>query len=63
MYKTDQQRIVVESRMKQGYVLVGKTASLVNGLTCYIVTKGKHIMVINSLGYDEHVFGITWNIT
>ena len=62
MYLTNEQKAVVEYRIKQGYVLFGKTVSIVNGLDAFIVSKGKHLMVVNSLGYDENYQGKTWRI-
>jgi hypothetical protein len=61
-YITDEQKSVVEYRLSQGYELFGKTKSLLNGLDAYVVNKGRHLMVINSLGYDEHTQGKTWRI-
>ena len=62
MYITNEQKSVVEYRISQGYELFGKTVSMLNGLDAYVVNKGKHLMVINSLGYDEHYQGKTWRI-
>lgn len=62
MYLTNEQKAVVEYRVKQGYELFGKTTSMVNGLDAFVVNKGKHLMAINSLGYDEHYQGKTWRI-
>lgn len=62
MYITNEQKSVVEYRINQGYKLFGKTVSMLNGLDAYVVNKGKHLMVINSLGYDEHYQGKTWRI-
>ena len=59
---TYEQKVVVEYRISQGYELFGKTVSMLNGLDAYVVNKGKHLMVINSLGYDEHYKGKTWRI-
>lgn len=61
-YYNDVQKIVVESRIRGGYSLVGNTRSIVNGLQAFMVVKGKHTMVINSLGHDEHVNGMTWRL-
>ena len=62
MYITNEQKAVVEYRLNNGYELFGKTTSMLNGLDAYVVNKGKHLMVINSLGYDEHYQGKTWRI-
>lgn len=61
-YLTKEQEAVVEYRLNQGYELFGKTSSTLNGLDAYVINKGKHLMVINSLGYDEHYQGKTWRI-
>lgn len=61
-YETKEQSCVVEARVKQGYEFFGKTKSTLNGLDAYILKKGKHLIVINSLGYDEHYQGKTWRI-
>lgn len=61
-YLTNEQKLVVEHRLSKGYKLFGKTKSLLNGLDAFIVNKGNHLMVINSLGYDEHFQGKTWRI-
>lgn len=54
------QEIVIQSRIKQGYNLLGTTRSLLNGLRAYVLVKNTHTLVINSLGYDEHYKGKTW---
>ena len=56
------QEIVVQKRLQDGYTLFGETCSLLNGLSAFVLVKGKHTLVINSLGYDEHTHGITWKI-
>lgn len=61
-YITEEQKSSVEYRVSQGYELFGRTKSLINDLDAYVVNKGKHLMVINSLGYDEHTQGKTWRI-
>lgn len=61
-YLTNEQKVVVECRLNQGYELFGRTRSLLNGLDACVVSKGNHLMVINSLGYDEHTQGKTWRI-
>ena len=62
MYLTKEQKVVVENREAQGYCVIGKTESLSNGLVAYVCTKGKHTLVINTLGYDEHMLGMIWKI-
>jgi hypothetical protein len=54
---TDEQLVVIETRLKFGYVNVGRTRSVINGLMAIVVQKGRHVMVINSLGYDEYSGG------
>jgi hypothetical protein len=62
MYLTKEQQLVVEGRLTQGYCVLGKTFSTTNGLLAFVCVKGKHTVVINTLGYDEHSFGRTWKI-
>lgn len=59
---TLEQQVVVESKMKNGYELFGTTKSLLNGMPAFVLNKGKHLVVINSLGYDEHFLGKTWKL-
>jgi hypothetical protein len=59
---TNEQTVVVESRIARGYQNVGKSNSLLNGLPVYLLQKGKHFMAINTLGYDEHLVGLTWKV-
>lgn len=54
---TVEQLCVVQARIKSGYENVGLTKSTLNGLLATVVCKGKHVMVINSLGYDEYSGG------
>ncbi len=61
-FMTKEQKSVIWYRIRSGYELLGKTVSLTNGLDAFVVVKGKHLMVINSLGYDEHYLGKTWRI-
>ena len=55
---TVEQLCVVQARIKSGYEKVGLTKSTLNGLLATIVCKGKHVMVINSLGYGEYSGGV-----
>lgn len=57
-----EQEVVIQSRIKRGYEVLGTTRSLLNGLPATVLTKKSHIMVINSLGYDEHVKGMSWEL-
>lgn len=61
-FLTKEQEVVVNARMGQGYELLGITVSNTNGLDSFVISKGEHIMVINSLGYDEHYQGKTWKL-
>lgn len=61
-FSTKEQEVVVQARLAQGYSLLGVTTSLFNAGKAFVVSKGKHCLVINSLGYDEHVKGVTWTI-
>lgn len=61
-FLTKEQEVVVNARMEQGYELFGITVSNTNGLDSFVISKGKHLMVINSLGYDEHCQGKTWKL-
>ena len=56
MFKTNEQKVVVENRVKQGYTAY-KTEQ-----GDFLLTKGKHTMCINCLGYDTHVHGVTYKI-
>lgn len=56
MYKTEVQKVVVESRVKQGY----SADMLENGN--WLLTKNRHTMVINAMGYDVHVSGFTYSL-
>lgn len=59
---TEVQKIVVDARIKEGYTLLGQVTSLTNNLPAFMLCKGKHMLVINSLGYDEHFQGKTWKL-
>ena len=52
---TKEQMVVVEHRIKDRYELLGTKPSLLNGLDSYCLVKGKHVILVNSLGYDEYV--------
>jgi hypothetical protein len=57
VFISNEQRCVVESRLKGGYSMLGKTASVINGLTAFVVGKGRHTIIVNSLGYNEYAGG------
>lgn len=57
-----EQETVIQSLLKQGYELLGNTRSLLNGLPAAVLAKQSHTMVINSLGYDEYVKGMSWKL-
>ena len=50
MFKTNEQKVVVENRVKQGYTAY-KTEQ-----GDFLLVKGKHTMCINCIGYDTHTF-------
>ena len=52
---TKEQEVVVQSRVQDGYKLIGVVRSSLNGLNSYCLTKGRHTMLVNTLGYDEYV--------
>lgn len=54
------QEIVVTSRLNSGYNYIFGVHSKLNDLGCILLQKGRHIMSINSLGYDEHIVGATY---
>lgn len=56
------QDVVTESRIKNGYTLVGTARSSVSSGHVKILTKGKHTVAINSFGYDEHFVGCIYFI-
>ena len=59
---TKEQQTVVDVKIHSGYEIVGTSKSINNGLDVFILTKGKHTIAINSLGYDEHYKGKTWKL-
>jgi len=60
---TNEQQVVVNSKINNGYMIIGNSVSMTNGLTVVILSKGKHTLAINTLGYDEHYVGKSWKIT
>lgn len=54
-FLTNEQKVVVESRIANGYEVIEDCVSVVNGLTAYKLVKGRHCVVINTLGYDEYI--------
>lgn len=60
MYTTEVQKIVVESRLDNGYTLIGKVGGSLG--VVFVLTKGKHIIAINHLGYDEHTNGKNYKL-
>lgn len=61
MFITDIQKVVVERRLTMGYELLGITTAQLNGLSAFVMQKGRHMMCINSLGYCEHYNGRTYS--
>lgn len=59
---TNEQEVVVCKKLQQGYKLFGFSTSIVNGLDVVILSKNRHTVAINSLGYDEHYKGKTWKL-
>lgn len=51
------QKCVVDYRTKNGYECHGMARSRLNDLMAVVLVKGKHVMVVNSLGYDEYTGG------
>jgi len=62
MTMTKEQELVVSRKKKDGYAIWGTTKSAINGLDAVALTKGRHFIVVNSLGFDEHTFGRAWVI-
>lgn len=56
------QRAVCNRKVLDGYVVIGKSKSVVNGLDVILMSKGRHTVAINTLGYDEHTVGKVWRI-
>ena len=54
-FLTKEQEVVVQSRITNGYELIGNGGSNINGLKTFILVKGRHRVDINTLGYDEYV--------
>lgn len=50
---SNEQLLVVNSRIKSGYINIGIFNSTVNDCVTVGLIKGKHRVQINSLGYDE----------
>jgi hypothetical protein len=62
LHMTDIQSVVTQTKIKDGYELMGYTTSLLNGLVSPVLVKGRSTLVINTLGYDEHTKGKTWQL-
>jgi len=60
-YSTNEQKVVVENRLRDGYEVVGYFLNMtgVTGRDVGII-KGRHRMHINALGYDSYVNGISY---
>lgn len=55
---TELQKVVVESRIKDGYVVIGNFQNMSGvGESDVGIVKGVHRMHINALGYDSYVKG------
>ena len=59
---TTEQQVVVDTKIKSGYDFLGVTQSMLNGLPAFVLSKGRSLFVVNTLGYDEHYIGKTWKI-
>ena len=59
---TKEQESVIKARIRNKYIILGQVKSKINGLPSVILAKGKHTVVINSLGYDEYVSGPIYNL-
>ena len=59
---TEIQQIVVNARIGMGYKVLGYTQSHSTASRCAVLQKGRHLMSINCLGYDEHIPGVTYNL-
>lgn len=62
LHMTDIQSVVIQAKIKDGYELLGYSESSLNGLVAAMLVKGRSTLVINTLGYDEHIKGKTWNL-
>lgn len=59
---TQQQEVVVAARVADGYVQLGLASSRVMHGHVVVLTKKKHCVAINGLGYDEHTSGACWRM-
>lgn len=59
---TTEQQAVLERKQKDGYILIGESTSMINGLVVYVLIKNKHTLAINTMGYDEHYAGKSWKL-
>lgn len=59
---TNIQSVVTQAKIKDGYELLGYTTSLLNAMIAPVLVKGRSTLVINTLGYDEHIKGKTWKL-
>lgn len=59
---TNIQAVVTQAKIKDGYELLGYTTSLLNGIIAPVLVKGRSTLVINTLGYDEHIKSKTWKL-
>ena len=58
---TELQKVVVESRIKDGYVIIGHFQNITGCGGCDVgMVKGVHRIHINVLGYDSFVSGINY---
>lgn len=59
---TQEQNAVIEARKRDGYVLLGVASSRSMQGHVVVLTKKRHCVAINGLGYDEHTLGSTWRM-
>jgi hypothetical protein len=59
---TKEQTTVVNARLRDGYTLLGYAGSRVVAGPVAVLSKGRHTMAINALGYDEHIPGRTYRL-
>lgn len=60
-YSTNEQKVVVERRLGEGYEVIGYFLNMTGVIGRDIgIMKGRHRMHINALGYDSYVNGISY---
>lgn len=59
---TKEQTAVVNARLRDGYTLLGYASSHVVAGQVAVLSKGRHTIAVNVLGYDEHLPGRTYRL-